>query len=89
MQVRMPKKRPSNELLNAVTSSTIAELRDIDQLYVSRHHEDAMSAVGEGAVFLAVASVKDDQDGDGFRYLIGLKRGTKVTPHLTCFFERR
>ena len=85
----MTKKTLPKELLSAVSDLTIEALRDIEQLYVARHHEDAMSAVSEGAVFLAVATVKDDEDGDGFRYLIGLRRGTKVTSHLTEFFVRR
>lgn len=85
----MTKKALPKELISAVSDCTVEALRDIEQLYVARHCEDAMSARSEGAVFLAVASVKDDEDGDGFRYLIGLRRGTKVTEHLTMYFKRR
>jgi hypothetical protein len=85
----MAKKTIPKELMSSVTEATLELLSDFEQLYVSKHHEDCMSAVSEGAVFIAVSRVDNDEDGDGFRYLIGLRRGTKVTPHLTCFFEKR
>jgi hypothetical protein len=82
----MPKKIPPEAMLSAMTNATVEALRDIEKLYVSKFHEDATSAIGEGAVLLMISSVANDKDGDGFRYLIGLRRGAKVTPHLTCFF---
>ena len=69
-----------------LTEATIEALQDIERLHVCRYAPDAASAVGEGAVLLGISRVDNDKDGDGFRYLIGLRRGTNITPHLSCFF---
>lgn len=66
--------------------ASIPELRDIAQLYVSRFAEDASSAIGNGAVLLGISTINDDEDGDGFRFLIGLPRGTEITGYLTNYF---
>lgn len=73
-------------MIDAVTDTTIEALADFTQFYVSSNCNDAGSAVREGATLLRISTVDNDKDGDGFRYLIGLKRGTRITPHLTCFF---
>jgi hypothetical protein len=85
----MPKKTPSKELLKSISETSLELLGDIEQLYISSSHEDAMSAVSSGAELLAIASVDNDPENEGFRYLIGLRRGVEVTPHLTCFFQKR
>jgi hypothetical protein len=85
-QIIMPKKIPAKALFSAVTDSTIEALSDIDRLHVCSFGPDAASAVRSGAVLLAISRVDNDGDGDGFRYLIGLHRGTEVTPHLGNFF---
>ena len=85
----MPKKTPPKELLSAITEQTIAVLGDIEDLHVCSHAPDASSAKRDGAVLLSISRVDNDKAGDGFRYLIGLRRGTKVTPHLSCFFRSR
>jgi hypothetical protein len=82
----MPKKTPPKELVSAITESTIEALSDIEHLHVCSHAPDAASAVRAGAVLLGIARADNDEAGDGFRYLIGLRRGTKITPHLSCFF---
>ena len=81
------KKDPSNELLGLITESTIATLREIDRLHICHYAQDAVSAVREGAVLLAISRADNDSDGDGFRYLIGLRVGTEATPHLSYFFQ--
>ena len=82
----MPKKTPPKAMLDAVTEATIEALSDIDRLHVCSFGPDAASAVRSGAVLLAISRVDNDDHGDGFRYLIGLHRGTKVSPHLSNFF---
>jgi len=77
------------ELLKEVSEDATKLLEDIEQLHVCKHAEDVASAKREGARLLAIARVDNDEDGDGFRYLIGLRRGVEVTPHLSCFFQRR
>jgi len=69
-----------------ITDTTIEALKDIIQLNVCRHAPDAVSAAREGAVLLGISRVDNDGDGDGFRYLIGLRRGTSITPFLRNFF---
>ncbi|GEM_PF-6640152 len=82
----MGKKPPNAALSKLVTEATIEALQDVERLHVCRHAPDAASAVREGAVLLGISRVDNDKDGDGFRYLIGLRRGTNITPHLSCFF---
>ena len=77
------------ELLAAVTKSTMDSLSGIERLHVCKFADDAASAKGEGAELLAITSIANDKEGDGFRYLIALRRGVEVTPHLSCFFPRR
>ena len=84
----MPKKTPPKALLDAVTESTLEALADIEQLHVCRFSPDAASAVGSGAVLLAISRIDNDSNGDGFRYLIGLRRGTPWVAHLGCFFQQ-
>ena len=57
------------------------------QLAVLEDASDASGALGDGCVLLAIASIDNDNDGDGFRYLLGLPRGTDVTGYLSNFFE--
>ena len=76
-----------NEILKNVTQSTIDSLAEIERMHVCRHADDASSAVREGAVLLAISSIDNDDGGDGFRYLIGLRHGTNITPHLSNFFK--
>lgn len=81
-----PTQTPPKEMLAAVTDSTIEALNNIQRLHVCRHAEDVTGAISAGAVLLAISRVDNDEDGDGFRYLIGLPRGTQVTPYLNNFF---
>lgn len=83
----MPKTDASKALKELITPATIDALRDINQLHVCKHAGDAASAIRSGAILLGISSVKNDNDGDGFRYLIGLKRHTKWVAHLSCFFN--
>jgi hypothetical protein len=77
---------PAKALLSAVTEATIEALRDIDRLVVIKDGPDAAAAVRDGAVLLGIARVDNDEDGDGFRYLVGLRKVVKVTPYLRNFF---
>jgi hypothetical protein len=83
----MPKKTPPKELLRAITESSIEALRDIDCLHVCKYADDASGAIRSGAVLLAIAQ-DSEKDSEGFRYLIGLNRTTKITPYLSNYFER-
>lgn len=76
-------------LSRLITETTLATLKELTQLHVCRFCNDAMSAVNSGAVLLAISTVNNDNDGDGFRYLIGLRKGTKTDPHLEQFFTRQ
>jgi hypothetical protein len=82
----MRKKTSNVTLSKLVTEATIDALQDIERLHVCRYAPDTASAVREGAVLLGISRVDNDKDGDGFRYLIGLRRETNITPHLSCFF---
>jgi hypothetical protein len=80
-------KKLKNPLVKSVTDATVEALSDINKLFVCSDGPDTAAAVREGAVLLAISSVDNDRNGDGFRYLIGLKRGTKITPYLGNFFS--
>ena len=84
----MPKKTPPKEMLDCVTEPTLEALRDIDCLYVSCHASDTSGAIRSGAILLAIAVDKQKDGGDGFRYLIGLPRGVKISPYLSNYFNR-
>lgn len=75
-------------MLSLLTESSIEALQDIDCLYVGKHAEDMAAAVRSGAVLLGIAKRDNDDDGEGFRFLIGLRRGTKITPYLQHYFMR-
>jgi hypothetical protein len=82
----MRRKTPNAALSKLVTEAIIEALQDIERLHVCRYAPDAASTESERAILLGISRVDNDKDGDGFRYLIGLRRGTKITPHLSCFF---
>jgi hypothetical protein len=84
----MAKKKIPDALLKGMEASTIELLNDIAQMHICCHGPDALSAVRNGAILLSIAAVDNDEDGDGFRYLIGLRNGVAVTPFLGNFFER-
>jgi hypothetical protein len=63
------------------------DFSEIEQIHAFEFSSDASGAIREGAVLLAVSTVSDDKDGDGFRCLVGLPRGTEVTPYLSSFFH--
>ncbi len=75
------------ELIQAISSDAIETLSDIEQLCVSEHVGDASTAIRAGAVLLGISRVDNDEDGSGFRILIGLRKGTRVTPYLGNFFK--
>lgn len=80
-------KESRSNITEMMSDSTVEALKEIDHLHVCRHADDAASAVRAGAVLLAIARVDNDKDGDGFRYLIGLRVGTTITPFLSNFFS--
>ncbi len=83
----MAEKTPPKELLEAVTEPTMAVLRDITSLYVSKYASDPSAACRNGAVLLGIAKVDNDPEGKGFRFLIGLDRRTEPTPYLANYFS--
>lgn len=74
------------ETINMINQDAIDALSGIVKLHVCKYASDASSASNEGATLLGISKVDNDTDGDGFRYLIGLREGVKITPHLSCFF---
>lgn len=68
--------------------ASMPELREIAQVYVSPYASDASTMIRSGCVLLSVATVNNDEDGDGFRFLLGLPRGVQVTPYLGNYFVR-
>jgi hypothetical protein len=82
-------KKINDKLAAALASAKrdIPSLERIMQLAVLEDASDASGALGDGCVLLAIASIDNDNDGDGFRYLLGLPRGTDVTGYLSNFFE--
>lgn len=81
----MPNKIPK-EFRDHVSEQSVAALGEIERLHICRHVGDADGAISSGAVLIAVATNKDKDDGDAFWCLIGLPRGTKITPYLSNFF---
>lgn len=86
----MPKKQPAPELADALreAQTMVAALREIAQIRLFPHAEDASAAIASGAVLLGITRVDNDRDGEGFRYLLGLPRGVPVTPFLAEFFKK-
>ena len=80
----MKKDMLNEEAIKMVATDSI-DLSEIAQLHVCSFASDASSASNEGATLLGISIVDNDTDGDGFRYLIGLKNGVAITPHLACF----
>ena len=68
--------------------TNLPALQKIRKLAVIQDAPDATAALSEGCVLLAISSVDDDEDGDGFRYLVGLPHGVEITGYLSNFFGR-
>ncbi len=75
-----------NEIAKMLASNADNILSDIVKMHVCKYSDDTISACNEGATLLRIASIDNDVDGDGFRYLIGLPDGVATTPHLSIFF---
>jgi hypothetical protein len=86
----MPKPKLAAELAAALrdAETSLPTLQKIKKLAVIHDAPDASAALGEGCILLGVARVNDDEEGDGFRYLVGLPQGTEVTGYLSNFFGR-
>lgn len=74
------------EMLEALSSSTIEALSNIAFVHVCGSHGDASEVMSAGAVLLGVARVDNDEDWNGFRFLLGLPKDVKPTPYLQVFF---
>ena len=86
----MRKKAKASARWSLITDKTVEALKDISHLHVCRHAQDATSAIQNGAVLLGISTVDNDSEddgGEGFRYLIGLRRGTSISPFLKNFFS--
>ena len=86
----MPKSKLEQQLVAALkdAKTTVPALQKIRSIAVIQDAPDAKTAMAEGCLLLAVASVNDDEDGDGFRYLMGLPHGVAVSGYLSNFFGR-
>ena len=86
----MPKPKLKAELAAALrdAQTTIPALQQIRKLAVIHDAPDASAALSEGCVLLGVSRVDDDEDADGFRYLVGLPSGVEITGYLSNFFGR-
>lgn len=84
----MPKLKLAEDLAEALrlASTTIPDLQEIGKLAVISHGADASGAIDSGGVLLGISRVDNDDDGDGFRYLVGLRRNVQMTPYLSNFF---
>jgi hypothetical protein len=70
-----------------ISDTSLEALKDISHLHVCRYAQDATSAIQNDAVLQGISGVESEKNGgDGFRYLIGLRRGTSISPFLKNFF---
>jgi hypothetical protein len=85
----MAKRQIPTDLANAILNAqaTMPEFREIAQIVAFEYVDDANGAIQDGGVLLAISTVADDAEGDGFRLLVGLPRGTKMTGYLTNRFH--
>jgi hypothetical protein len=86
----MPKRTRKPDLTEALQdgATTVAALRGVAKLHVCISAGDATGAIQSGAILLGIARIDNDEDGDGFRYLIGLPHGVEVTPYLSNYFHQ-
>lgn len=84
----MPKQTPEARLAAALkdAQTNVPALQNIKKLAVILHAEDTTAAMKEGCLLLGISPVKDDDDGDGFRYLVGLPKGVRTSGYLSNFF---
>jgi hypothetical protein len=84
----MPKSKLEASLAAALqdAQTTVPALQKIRKLAVIHDAPDATAALSEGCLLLGVSRVDDDDDGDGFRYLVGLPAGVNITRYLSNFF---
>jgi hypothetical protein len=75
------------ELIEAVSPATIEALSHIAGIRVIADANDAIGVLRAGAVLLAISRVDNDEEGDGFRFLFGLRRGTTIGNYLGNFFS--
>lgn len=86
----MPKSKLESQLAAALkdAQTNIPALQKIRKLAVIHDAEDASPTLREGCVLLGISRVDNDDDGDGFRYLVGLPHGVTVSGYLSNFFGR-
>ena len=87
----MSKSKPEAQLVAALkdAQTTVPGLQNIRKLAVLHDAPDAtaaMAAMAEGCVLLGISCVADDEDGEGFRYLLGLPHGVRTSGYLSNFF---
>jgi len=70
------------EILGQLPGPCSVDLSSLRSICVERYVGDAASAIRDGAVLLAVSIVNNDHEGDGFRLLLGLPKGVRVSPSL-------
>jgi len=75
------------EKLKDQRRSDLELLSNISQIYTTWSADDASGALRNGAVLLGISIVDNDEEGEGFRYCIGLPKGVEITPFLSNFFS--
>lgn len=75
------------EKLNGLHQSDLELLSNISQVYTTWSADDTTGALRNGAVLLGITTMKNDEEGEGFRFCIGLPKGVEITPFLSNFFS--
>lgn len=75
------------EKLENLRQSDLEILSNISQVYTTWSADDTSGALRSGAVLLGISTMENDEEGEGFRFCIGLPKGVEVTPFLANFFS--
>jgi len=75
------------EKLENLRRSDLEILSGIAQVYTTWSADDTSGALRNGAVLLGISTVENDEEGEGFRFCIGLPKGVEITPFLSNFFS--
>lgn len=64
----------------------VTALRDIGSICILWSWKDASQVIESGAVLLGFSTIKDDEEGEGFRFLLGLPTNIQANAYLQNFF---
>ena len=68
------------------TATSVEILSQIGQVAVTRCPKETSAVICDGAVLLAVTEAKVDDQEFPFNFLLGLPRGSEISPYLSSFF---